>query len=82
LRSFVAAYVRLHPEQRDPHRARPRHLLVSSASREKERGPRRIYANDAIEVQCEPKLCIHGERAASAGAEGLRRGFDAFESAF
>ena len=25
----------------------------------KERGPRQVYANDAIEVHWEPKLCIH-----------------------
>ncbi len=26
---------------------------------EQERGPRRVYAGDAIEVQWEPRLCIH-----------------------
>jgi CDGSH-type Zn-finger protein/uncharacterized Fe-S cluster protein YjdI len=28
-------------------------------SPQQERGPRRVYANDAIEVHWEPKLCIH-----------------------
>lgn len=32
---------------------------MSSPSPEEERGPRRVYANDAIEVHWEPKLCIH-----------------------
>ena len=32
---------------------------MSEPSPELERGPRRIYANEAIEVQWEPKLCIH-----------------------
>jgi len=32
---------------------------VSEPSPEQERGPRRVYANKTIEVQWEPKLCIH-----------------------
>jgi CDGSH-type Zn-finger protein/uncharacterized Fe-S cluster protein YjdI len=32
---------------------------VSDPSPEQERGPRRVYANEAIEVHWEPKLCIH-----------------------
>ena len=32
---------------------------MTEPSPEQERGPRRIYANDAIEVLWEPKLCIH-----------------------
>jgi uncharacterized Fe-S cluster protein YjdI len=32
---------------------------VTSPSPEDERGPRRVYANDEIEVHWEPKLCIH-----------------------
>ncbi len=32
---------------------------MSDRSPERERGPRRTYANDAIEVHWEPKLCIH-----------------------
>ncbi len=32
---------------------------MSEPSPELQRGPRRVYANDAIEVRWEPKLCIH-----------------------
>jgi NADPH2:quinone reductase len=32
---------------------------VSEPTPEQERGPRRVYASDAIEVHWEPKLCIH-----------------------
>ena len=32
---------------------------MNEPSPELERGPRRVYANDAIEVHWEPKLCIH-----------------------
>ena len=32
---------------------------MTTASPEAERGPRRVYANDAIEVHWEPRLCIH-----------------------
>jgi uncharacterized Fe-S cluster protein YjdI len=32
---------------------------MSDPTPEQERGPRRVYANEAIEVQWEPKLCIH-----------------------
>ena len=32
---------------------------MTEPSPEQERGPRRVYANDAIEVLWEPKLCIH-----------------------
>ena len=32
---------------------------MSEPSPELERGPRRVYANAAIEVSWEPKLCIH-----------------------
>jgi uncharacterized Fe-S cluster protein YjdI/predicted GNAT family acetyltransferase len=42
-----------------PRRARPRALPMSSRSPEQERGPRRVYANEAIEVHWEPSLCIH-----------------------
>jgi uncharacterized Fe-S cluster protein YjdI len=39
---------------------------------EDERGPRRVYANDAIEVHWEPKLCIHVKNCVN----GLGRVFD------
>lgn len=39
---------------------------------EAERGPRRVYANDAIEVHWEPKLCIHARNC----VRGLPLGFD------
>lgn len=32
---------------------------VSEPSPERERGPRRVYAGDALEVHWEPRLCIH-----------------------
>lgn len=32
---------------------------MSEPSPEQERGPRRVYANETIEVHWEPKLCIH-----------------------
>ena len=32
---------------------------MTTPSPEAERGPRRVYANDAIEVHWEPRLCIH-----------------------
>ena len=32
---------------------------MTKPSPEEQRGPRRVYANDAIEVHWEPKLCIH-----------------------
>ena len=32
---------------------------MSASSPTEERGPRRVYANDDIEVHWEPKLCIH-----------------------
>lgn len=32
---------------------------MTAATPEDERGPRRVYANDAIEVHWEPRLCIH-----------------------
>ena len=32
---------------------------MSEATPHQERGPRRVYANDAIEVHWEPTLCIH-----------------------
>ena len=32
---------------------------MTEPSPELERGPRRVYANDAIEVHWEPRLCIH-----------------------
>ena len=32
---------------------------MSDPTPEQERGPRRVYANETIEVQWEPKLCIH-----------------------
>jgi len=41
-------------------------------SPEEERGPRRVYANDAIEVQWEPKLCIHTQNC----VRGLGQVFD------
>ena len=34
---------------------------MSEPSPESERGPGRFYANEAIEVQWEPKLCIHAK---------------------
>ena len=34
------------------------HRQVSEPSPEQERGPRRVYANETIEVHWEPKLCI------------------------
>ena len=43
---------------------------VSSHSPEAERGPRRVYANDAIEVHWEPKLCIHA-RSCVRGLPGV-----------
>ena len=45
---------------------------MSSPSPEEERGPRRVYANDAIEVHWEPKLCIHVRNC----VRGLGRVFD------
>ncbi len=33
--------------------------MTTTASPEQQRGPRRVYANDAIEVDWEPRLCIH-----------------------
>ena len=32
---------------------------MTEPSPEQERGPRRVYANDAVEVVWDPKLCIH-----------------------
>lgn len=32
---------------------------MTAPSPERERGPRRVYANDEIEVHWEPRLCIH-----------------------
>jgi uncharacterized Fe-S cluster protein YjdI len=43
-----------------------------AASPQDERGPRRVYANDAIEVAWEPRLCIHTRRC----VRGLGRVFD------
>ena len=40
---------------------------------EAERGPRRVYANDRIEVLWEPKLCIHVQNC----VRGLPQVFDA-----
>jgi uncharacterized Fe-S cluster protein YjdI/CDGSH-type Zn-finger protein len=45
---------------------------VSAPGPEEERGPRRVYANDAIEVHWEPKLCIHVQNC----VRGLARVFD------
>jgi CDGSH-type Zn-finger protein/uncharacterized Fe-S cluster protein YjdI len=33
--------------------------VTTTPSPEQQRGPRRVYANDAIEVDWEPRLCIH-----------------------
>jgi uncharacterized Fe-S cluster protein YjdI len=46
---------------------------VTSPSPREERGPRRVYANDAIEVHWEPKLCIHVRNC----VRGLPEVFDA-----
>jgi uncharacterized Fe-S cluster protein YjdI/CDGSH-type Zn-finger protein len=46
---------------------------VSEPSPQHERGPGRHYANDAIEVQWEPKLCIHARNC----VRGLPLVFDA-----
>jgi uncharacterized Fe-S cluster protein YjdI/CDGSH-type Zn-finger protein len=46
---------------------------VSSSSPAEERGPRRVYANDAIEVHWEPRLCIHTQNC----VDGLGQVFDA-----
>ena len=46
---------------------------MTEPSPEQERGPRRIYANNAIEVLWEPKLCIHVRNC----VRGLARVFDA-----
>jgi CDGSH-type Zn-finger protein/uncharacterized Fe-S cluster protein YjdI len=45
---------------------------MSSQSPEQERGPRRVYVNDAIEVHWEPSLCIHVRNC----VRGLKRAFD------
>jgi len=45
---------------------------MTEPSPEEERGPRRVYANDAIEVIWEPKLCIHVRNC----VRGLPRVFD------
>ena len=41
-----------------PRRVRSRDAGMSEATPHQERGPRRVYANDAIEVHWEPTLCI------------------------
>lgn len=46
---------------------------MTESSPEQERGPRRVYANNAIEVLWEPKLCIHVRNC----VRGLARVFDA-----
>jgi uncharacterized Fe-S cluster protein YjdI/CDGSH-type Zn-finger protein len=46
---------------------------MTEPSPEQERGPRRVYANNAIEVLWEPKLCIHVRNC----VRGLARVFDA-----
>jgi len=43
-----------------------------AVSPQEERGPRRVYANDAIEVAWEPRLCIHTRRC----VRGLGQVFD------
>jgi uncharacterized Fe-S cluster protein YjdI/CDGSH-type Zn-finger protein len=45
---------------------------VPEPSPQKERGPRRVYRNDAIEVHWEPKFCIHVRKC----VHGLGRVFD------
>jgi uncharacterized Fe-S cluster protein YjdI len=45
---------------------------LTAPSPEEQRGPRRIYANDAIEVHWEPKLCIHTRNC----VRGLGQVFD------
>ena len=37
----------------------PRRRNQRGLTPHQERGPRRVYANDAIEVHWEPTLCIH-----------------------
>jgi len=34
-------------------------MVMSQPTPEEERGPKRVYANDSIEVYWEPRLCIH-----------------------
>ena len=45
---------------------------MSEDSPERERGPHRVYANEAIEVHWEPKLCIHTKNC----VRGLGEVFD------
>lgn len=45
---------------------------VPEPSPQEERGPRRVYRNDAIEVHWEPKFCIHVRNC----VRGLGRVFD------
>ena len=45
---------------------------MSESTPERERGPRRVYANDVIEVHWEPRLCIHTRNC----VEGLPGVFD------
>ena len=47
---------------------------MSEPSPEQERGPRRVYANETIEVHWEPKLCIHTRALHRGPARGLRPG--------
>ena len=54
---FAAAYIRRHPEYADLVEDDPSSHDCSLP--ERERGPRRVYANDEIEVHWEPRLCIH-----------------------
>src|SRR5262249_62053969 len=46
---------------------------MSEPTPERERGPHRVYANDAIEVHWEPRLCIHTRNCVN----GLGAVFDA-----
>ena len=56
---FVAAYLRRHPEYAGPRGRRPGDAGMSEPTPERERGPHKVYASDAIEVHWEPRLCIH-----------------------
>ena len=40
--------------------------MSAATTPETERGPRRTYANDAIEVHWEPRLCIHAQNCIRA----------------
>ena len=63
-RPAVPVRTRLHPEASRIHRPGHRRSCdarVSDATPHQQRGPGRVYGNDAIEVHWEPTLCIHTE---------------------